>query len=161
MKKPKSDYAIQTVTNALRLLDVFREEEEVGVAELARRLGLHKNNVFRLLATLEEQGYCVVDAEDAVAAVDLYLQNAEQIELAVVDLTMPGRDGIELIGALREHRSGLPAILMSGHLDRDGLGAPDVDAELLPKPFEPDQLSAIVRRTLDEHLSHRSHRSSP
>jgi DNA-binding IclR family transcriptional regulator len=57
MKKPKSDYAIQTVTNALRLLDVFREEEEVGVAELARRLGLHKNNVFRLLATLEEQGY--------------------------------------------------------------------------------------------------------
>jgi DNA-binding IclR family transcriptional regulator len=57
MKKPKSDYAIQTVTNALRLLDVFREEEEVGVAALARRLGLHKNNVFRLLATLEEQGY--------------------------------------------------------------------------------------------------------
>ncbi|HEY5658461.1 MAG TPA: IclR family transcriptional regulator [Myxococcota bacterium] len=57
MKKPKSEYAIQTVTNALRLLDVFRDEEEVGVAELARRLGLHKNNVFRLLATLEEQGY--------------------------------------------------------------------------------------------------------
>jgi DNA-binding IclR family transcriptional regulator len=57
MKKPKSDYAIQTVTNALRLLDVFREEKEVGVAELARRLGLPKNNVFRLLASLEEQGY--------------------------------------------------------------------------------------------------------
>ncbi|MDH3518828.1 MAG: IclR family transcriptional regulator [Myxococcales bacterium] len=57
MKKPKSDYAIQTVTNALRLLEVFRDEQEVGVAELSRRLGLHKNNVFRLLATLEEAGY--------------------------------------------------------------------------------------------------------
>jgi DNA-binding IclR family transcriptional regulator len=57
MKKPKSDYAIQTVSNALRLLEAFRDDEEIGVAELARRLGLHKNNVFRLLATLEEQGY--------------------------------------------------------------------------------------------------------
>jgi DNA-binding IclR family transcriptional regulator len=53
-RKPKSDYAIQTVTNALRLLDVFRDEDEIGVAELARRLGLHKNNVFRLLATMEQ-----------------------------------------------------------------------------------------------------------
>jgi DNA-binding IclR family transcriptional regulator len=57
MKKPKRDYAIQTVTNALRVLDAFRGEDEIGVAELSRRLGLHKNNVFRLLATLEEEGY--------------------------------------------------------------------------------------------------------
>ena len=53
-KKPKSDYAIQAVSNALRLQLVFRDEAEIGVAELARRLGLPKNNVFRLLATLEE-----------------------------------------------------------------------------------------------------------
>jgi len=53
-KKPKSDYAIQAVSNALRLQLVFREEDEIGVAELARRLGLPKNNVFRLLATMEE-----------------------------------------------------------------------------------------------------------
>jgi DNA-binding IclR family transcriptional regulator len=56
-KKPKSDYAIQAVANALRLLNVFRDEDEIGVAELARRLGLPKNNVFRLLATMEEQGF--------------------------------------------------------------------------------------------------------
>jgi len=56
-KRPKSDYAIQTVTNALSLLEAFQDEEELGVSELSRRLGLHKNNVFRLLATLEERGY--------------------------------------------------------------------------------------------------------
>ncbi len=55
--KPKSDYAIQTVTNALRMLEVFHDETEVGVSELARRLRLHKNNAFRLLATLELAGY--------------------------------------------------------------------------------------------------------
>ncbi len=57
LRKPKSDYAIQTVTNALRLLEAFLDEDEIGVAELARRLGLHKNNVFRLLATLEQVGF--------------------------------------------------------------------------------------------------------
>jgi DNA-binding IclR family transcriptional regulator len=56
-RKPKSDYAIQAVTNALRLQLVFRDQGEIGVAELARRLGLPKNNVFRLLATMEELGF--------------------------------------------------------------------------------------------------------
>lgn len=56
-RKSKSDYVILTVTNALRLLEAFQDKDEIGVAELARRLGLHKNNVFRLLATLEQGGY--------------------------------------------------------------------------------------------------------
>ena len=55
--KPKSEYAIQTVTNALRMLEVFHDETEMGVSDLARCLGLHKNNAFRLLATLELAGY--------------------------------------------------------------------------------------------------------
>jgi DNA-binding IclR family transcriptional regulator len=57
MRKSKGEYAIQTVINAVRLLEAFRDEEELGVTELSRRLSLHKNNVFRLLATLEQQGY--------------------------------------------------------------------------------------------------------
>ncbi len=61
--KPKSDYSIQTVSNALRMLESFYSEDELGVSELSRRLGLHKNNVFRLLATLEQQGYIEQSAE--------------------------------------------------------------------------------------------------
>lgn len=57
MKKEKSEYAIQTVTNALRVLEAFQDAEELGVTEIARALDLHKNNVFRLLATLEICGY--------------------------------------------------------------------------------------------------------
>jgi IclR family KDG regulon transcriptional repressor len=57
MTKSKSDYSIQTVSNALRVLEVFSDEDEIGVSDLSRRLNLHKNNVFRLLATLEENGY--------------------------------------------------------------------------------------------------------
>jgi DNA-binding IclR family transcriptional regulator len=63
MHRAKSEYAIQTVTNALRVLDVFEADEEIGVTELARRLHLHKNNVFRLLATLEDKGWVEQSAD--------------------------------------------------------------------------------------------------
>lgn len=57
-KRNKSSYIIQSVTNALDLLEEFRgDETELGVTELSKRLSLHKNNVFRLLATLESRGY--------------------------------------------------------------------------------------------------------
>lgn len=58
MRKEKSSYIIQTVTHALDLLEEFSgDEAELGVTQLSSRLGLHKNNVFRLLATLESHNY--------------------------------------------------------------------------------------------------------
>jgi DNA-binding IclR family transcriptional regulator len=58
MRRSKSSYVIQTVANAFRLLEEFGgADPELGVTELSNRLSLHKNNVFRILATLEEQGY--------------------------------------------------------------------------------------------------------
>ena len=57
-KRKKSSYIIQSVTNSLDLLEEYRgDDTELGVTELSKRLGLHKNNVFRLLATLESRGY--------------------------------------------------------------------------------------------------------
>ncbi len=57
-KKDKSEYIIQAVSHALDLLEQFHGEvDELGVTELSKRLSLHKNNVFRLLATLESRGY--------------------------------------------------------------------------------------------------------
>jgi len=76
MRKPKGEYAIQTVINAVRLLEAFRDEQELGVTELSRRMGLHKNNVFRLLATLEQKHYIEQSADTeryrlGVAALEL------------------------------------------------------------------------------------------
>jgi IclR family KDG regulon transcriptional repressor len=58
MKREKTNYTIQSVSHAFDILESFtRTEDELGVTELGKRLGLHKNNVFRLLATLEHRGY--------------------------------------------------------------------------------------------------------
>ena len=61
-RKEKSDYVVQSVDRALDILEAFNyQEEELGVTELSQKLGLHKNNVFRLLATLEVRGYIEQD----------------------------------------------------------------------------------------------------
>jgi DNA-binding IclR family transcriptional regulator len=58
MKKEKSDYSIQAVESALDVLEQFLvHDTELGVTELSRRLNLNKNNIFRLLATLESRNY--------------------------------------------------------------------------------------------------------
>jgi len=58
IKREKDNYTIQSVSHALDILESFtKNEDELGVTGLSKRLGLHKNNVFRLLATLEHRGY--------------------------------------------------------------------------------------------------------
>lgn len=58
VKRKKSDYIIHSVDHAFDVLEAFRTTEpELGVTQLAKILNLHKNNVFRILATLESRGY--------------------------------------------------------------------------------------------------------
>jgi DNA-binding IclR family transcriptional regulator len=52
------DYTLSSVRNALRLLCAFTPAEpELGVSELARRLGVGKSTVHRLLGTLKDEGF--------------------------------------------------------------------------------------------------------
>lgn len=57
VRREKSNYMIQAVAHALDVLEQFHTDGELGVTELSKRLKLHKNNVFRILATLESRGY--------------------------------------------------------------------------------------------------------
>ncbi len=58
VRREKSNYMIQSVSHALDVVEQFHGNiGEIGVTELSKRLKLHKNNVFRLLATLEARGY--------------------------------------------------------------------------------------------------------
>ena len=58
IRREKSNYMIRSVSHALDVIEQFYgDADELGVTELSKRLKLHKNNIFRLLATLESRGY--------------------------------------------------------------------------------------------------------
>ncbi|WP_020676685.1 IclR family transcriptional regulator [Geopsychrobacter electrodiphilus] len=56
--RQKESYSIQSVDNALDVLEALCEEgEEVRISQLSERLGMNKTSIFRLLATFENRGY--------------------------------------------------------------------------------------------------------
>ncbi len=52
-----------SIEKALDLIEVLKTKDDLGVTELSKILGLNKNNVFRLLATLEVKGIIEQDIE--------------------------------------------------------------------------------------------------
>ena len=73
----------------------------------------------------------------------------------VLDLCMPGLNGLELQRTLAERHSLLPIIFISGHGDiPTSVRAMKAGAlDFLPKPFEDENLLAAVRRALGRHAA--------
>jgi two-component system OmpR family response regulator len=96
---------------------------------------------------LGANGYRAAMAQDGVAmekALDL-----ERVDLVVLDLNMPGEDGLSLCRKLRA-RSTMPVIMLTARsepIDRI-LGLEMGADDYLPKPFEPRELLARIRSVL-------------
>jgi two-component system OmpR family response regulator len=96
---------------------------------------------------LGEQGWHISTAEDGDAM--LQVLDATPIDLIVLDLTLPGRDGLTLCRDLRAH-SAIPVIMLtarSAPLDRI-LGLEMGADDYLCKPFEPRELLVRIRNIL-------------
>jgi CheY-like chemotaxis protein len=101
---------------------------------------------------LEHRGYTVVVAGSGPSALRAIKDVA--FDAAVVDLFMPGLDGLDVIKVFRERAPDMPIIAMSGHVFRGGLGAPDLlrmaadlgVARCLRKPFRPDELVNAIEQ---------------
>jgi len=98
-----------------------------------------------LAACLEAEGFRVATA--ANGAIGLEELQAARPDVVIVDLIMPVMNGHQFVARLREDpaTARLPVVLMTGATPRPGLPLPEADA-LLPKPFELDELVAVVRR---------------
>ncbi|MDA5109716.1 MULTISPECIES: IclR family transcriptional regulator [Brevibacillus] len=61
MEEPKTN--VRAVERALDILLCFTDSTDLGLSEIASRLSLHKSTVHRLLATLENKGFLIRDAQ--------------------------------------------------------------------------------------------------
>ena len=103
---------------------------------------------------LSKEGHRVTSAADAARA--RKLMGTMAFDLAILDIMMPGEDGLSLLSTMRASAEQTPVILLTARdlpEDRiDGLkrGADDY----LSKPFEPEELAlrvaAVLRRTVKE-----------
>ena len=101
---------------------------------------------------LRRGGYEVDEAADGEAAIE-HLKNRE-IDVVLLDLQMPDVDGFDVLNYLREHRRGLPVILLSGmppdqiqHKMMSELNQPELPP-LFIKPIDPAQLVQVLELQL-------------
>lgn len=100
-----------------------------------------------LESSLEEKGYTVLAAESGEKALDVLKQNP--VDVAIVDLLLPGIDGIELTKSIRQW-STLPIIILSAiGDDKKKVEALETGADdYVTKPFSIEEVVARIRSVL-------------
>ncbi len=111
-------------------------DDDPGIRELVR-------------ITLQDAGYAVAAAAEAIGA--LSMLEAENPDLAIVDVMMPGMDGFALTRELKSFKD-MPVLLLTakGALEDKERGFRAGSDDYVVKPFEPKELlfrvEAILRR---------------
>src|SRR6202162_6570535 len=101
--------------------------------------------------TLETEGYEIFEAPSAPQALRALAEHS--FALAILDLRMPGMDGLELLAKMRETGIRVPAMIVTAYSDVPNavkamkLGAID----FLQKPLRPEDLRSIVSEILKRH----------
>jgi DNA-binding response OmpR family regulator len=101
-------------------------------------------------AVLSNYGFNVIEAENGQTGVQMLRD--QKPDLVVCDINMPGMDGYQTLGAVRESSTTapIPFILMTGLVSRDGFrrGMANGADDYLVKPFTTDELVESVMSRL-------------
>ena len=106
---------------------------------------------------LTDEGYRVATARDGFQALDIYKKLRDEINLVILDFTMPIMDGAEVFNELRMINPLVPVVLSSGFTEQDKLKwmlAKGLRG-FIPKPYTQQKLLLQVRSTLDAMKSER------
>lgn len=100
---------------------------------------------------LKAEGFHVLAAEEGRDALRLFDLHADEIDLVISDMVMPGGiTGMQLATQLRSRKPTLPIILMSGYSEEiiSAESNPQAATEFIAKPFRYPDLVELIRRSL-------------
>ncbi len=101
---------------------------------------------------LELRGYKVLDAAGGEEALEIVMENLDEIDLIVSDVIMPGMTGPEMMRKVRELRSDVTFIFISGYAEdafREEM-LEDENFRFLAKPFSLNDLAVKVKEALED-----------
>lgn len=118
------------------------------------KIGLAEDDVkiASLIKTgLEEHNYSVTTIPDGIMA--LYAFQEEEFDLIILDVMMPGMNGIEVCRQLRETNKEIPVLMLTalGSVDDKVLGLNSGADDYLVKPFHFKELLARIEAMLRRH----------
>ena len=100
---------------------------------------------------LQHLGWTVLEAPDGPTALEIFKERGREIACALVDLSMPHMDGIEVFRKLRAMRPDVKVVLSSGYAKEYGASARSLDEGVdgfIQKPYSARHLRAELDRVL-------------
>jgi two-component system, cell cycle sensor histidine kinase and response regulator CckA len=103
-----------------------------------------------LTAIIERHGYSVITASNGAEAIEIFEREADQIDLVILDLTMPVMSGQEAFRELHRMRPKTPVLLSSGFNEAEAIQqfAGKRLAGFVQKPFTSRQLAESIKQAL-------------
>ena len=100
---------------------------------------------------LEIIGYTVITAENGLKALEIYSQQAETIDLVILDLNMPIMNGVECLEAMAKVNPRVRALIATGYwVDSETKERLAKHAKgLISKPFKTEEFLRLIRKILD------------
>ncbi|MDQ6997137.1 MAG: PAS domain S-box protein [Mariprofundus sp.] len=100
---------------------------------------------------LESLHYCVIEAEDGVMAIEMFLEYQVEIALVIMDVVMPRMGGVEAIRRISEFSDDVKVIYCTGYdrgeiLNNSALSGIEC---IVSKPYQIHTFSKVVREKLD------------
>ncbi|MGB2956501.1 MAG: response regulator, partial [Anaerolineales bacterium] len=97
-------------------------------------------------------GYTVLTAPDGESALELYEKDAEQVDLVILDLNMPGMGGKRCLEKLVVMNPRIKVIIASGYsVNGPTKDAIDAGAKgFVGKPYEVRQMLQAIRKVMDD-----------
>ena len=105
----------------------------------------------RCVRLLSRQGYHVIGASSSSAALALTEKEGAWFDLLLVDIRMPGIDGIELMEKVKAQRQTVEVIIMTGYatVETAVKAMKNGAYDYLSKPFEMDELLHLVKKVVE------------
>ena len=97
--------------------------------------------------SFDKSGIQTLLASNGEEAIAIFRERAAEIDLVILDATMPGLGGLDVFRAIRSIRATVPIVICSGHPESeiDRFFAPHTPSGFLAKPFRPAALIALAR----------------
>ncbi len=101
---------------------------------------------------LGSRGYEVHTAADGYQAIERVKE--EDWDLLLVDLKMPGIDGLEVLKTVNKIRKGLPVIIITAFatIDTAVVAMKEGAADYILKPFDPEELLIVIGKLIEHQL---------
>jgi DNA-binding NtrC family response regulator len=102
-----------------------------------------------LVDRLESLGYRVVTAANGMEGLETL--ERENARLVLLDIEMPGMNGLEMLAEIRKREQDTPVIMITayGTIERAVEAMKEGAYDFIPKPFEPDHVAIIVAKALE------------